>query len=87
MPLRYRPPWVCQHVGPVALLSPAAVRTKQHLPDGVILPDLIVVQHGHSYLHLLSRKIDAKMTFLIDRVVCVKVELCGPLFVHRALQS
>lgn len=93
MPLSYWPPWVSQHIWPMTMFSPSAVTSQQHLPDGVILPNFIVVQHSDCYLHLLSITMHTKKSewFSVRRHKCMFV--CGcksadvPLSVHMALRS
>lgn len=94
MPLCYWPPWVSQHVWPMALFSPSAVTTQQHLPNGVILPNFIIVQRGHCYLHLLSIKIHTHTQRMCVNFwwtafvfVCVYKYADVPQSVHMALQS
>lgn len=54
VPLRYGPPGIGQHVGPVPQASPAHGRAHSHPPDGLVLAQLVVVQHGQLHLDLLK---------------------------------
>lgn len=71
VPLSDGSPRTGQHVLPVPLLCPTAVHSHQDLPNGVVLTDLIVVQHGHDDLNFLwkSMKHTVNITDLKQSVI------------------
>lgn len=54
VPLGNGPPGVGQHVCPVPQASPASRRPHGHPPNGLVLAQLVVVQHSQLHLHLLG---------------------------------
>lgn len=77
VPLSYWPAWVGQHVGPVALLSPSAVGTQHHFPNGIVFANLIVVQHSHCNLHFLWNTHRESVFQNLCICVFLKKDICG----------
>lgn len=63
VPLSDGSPRIGQHVLPVPLLCPTAVHSHQDLPNGVVLTNLIIVQHGHYDLNFLWKSIKQTVNF------------------------
>lgn len=79
MPLGDGPPGVGQHVCPVPQASPPGRRPYSHPPDGLVLAQLVVVQHSQLHLDLLGWAGEEEETERVRRHVAGRGELISPL--------